>query len=143
MIQVVSVIIDLSLYYRFFLSKIFERFMYNHVVEFININNIIYKFQFGFRQRYSTQQAILTLVNKITSSIHSGDLMIGVFMVKKNAFDTINHSILIRKMYTYGIRRNILKWVESYLADRSQYVAYDGSHSDTSFLECGVPQGSI
>ena len=49
--------------------------MYNHVVEFMNINNIIYKYQFGFRQRHSTQQAIITLVNKITSSIDSGDLI--------------------------------------------------------------------
>ena len=52
--------------------------MYNHIVEFMNINNIIYTYQFGFRQRHSTQQAIITLVNKITSSIDSGDLMIGV-----------------------------------------------------------------
>ena len=126
-----------------FFPKIFERYMYNHVVEFMNINNIIYKYQFGFRQRHSTQQAIITLVNKITSSIDSGDLMIGVFLDLKKAFDTVTHSILIRKMHAYGIRGNILKWFESYLADRSQYVAYDGSNSDTSFLECGVPQGSI
>ena len=82
--------------------------MYNHVVEFMNINNIIYKYQFGFPQRHSTQQAIITLVNKITSSIDSGDLMIGVFLDLKKAFDTVTHSILIRKMYAYGIRGNIL-----------------------------------
>ena len=46
-------------------------------------------------------------------------------------------------MYAYGIRGNILKWFESYLADRSQYVTYDGSNSDKSFLGCEVPQGSI
>ena len=69
--------------------------------------------------------------------------MIGVFLDLKKAFDTVTHSILIRKKYAYGIRGNILKWFESYLADRSQYVAYDGSNSDTSFLECGVPHGSI
>ena len=84
--------------------------MYNHVVEFMNINNIIYKYQFGFRQRHSTQQAIITLLNKITSSINSGDLMIGVFLDLKKAFDTVTHSILIREMYAYGIRGNILKW---------------------------------
>ena len=67
--------------------------MYNHVVEFMNINNIIYKYQFGFRQRDSTQQSIITLVYKITSSIDSGDLMIGVFLDLKKAFDTANHSI--------------------------------------------------
>ena len=69
--------------------------------------------------------------------------MIGVFLDLKKAFDTVTHSILIRKMYVYGIRGNILKWFESYLADRSKYVAYDGSNSDTSFIECGVSHGSI
>ena len=69
--------------------------------------------------------------------------MIGVFLDLKKAFDTVTHSIPIRKMYAYGIRGNILKWFENYLADRSQYVAYDGSNSDTSFLECGLPHGSI
>ena len=69
--------------------------------------------------------------------------MIGVFLDLKKAFDTVNHSILIRKMYAYGIRGPILNWVESYLTDRSQYVTYDGINLDTSFLKCGVPQGSI
>ena len=46
-------------------------------------------------------------------------------------------------MYAYGIRGPILKWFESYLTDRSQYVTYDGIKSDTSVLKCGVPQGSI
>ena len=61
--------------------------------------------------------------------------MIGVFLDLKKAFDTVTHSIPIRKMYAYGIIGNISKWFESYLADRSQYVAYDGStrfHDETS-----------
>ena len=37
----------------------------------------------------------------------------------------------------------ILKWFESYLTDRSQYVTCDGINSDISFLKCGVPQESI
>ena len=66
-----------------------------------------------------------------------------MFLDLKKAFDTVNHSLLIKKMYAYGIRGNKLKWFESYLADRSQYIAYDGSNSDTYSLECGGPQGSI
>ena len=63
--------------------------------------------------------------------------MIGVFLDLKKAFDTVNHTILIRKMYAYGIRGNILKWCESYITDRSQYITYDGIQSNTSFLNCG------
>ena len=46
-------------------------------------------------------------------------------------------------MYVYGTRGPIPKWFKSELADRSQYVTYDGINSDTSFLKCRVPQGSI
>ena len=77
-----------------FLSKVFERVMYNHISYFIDYLNILYKYQFGFRQKHSTQQAIITLVNKITSSLDTSDLVIGVFLDLKNAFDTVDHKIL-------------------------------------------------
>ena len=60
-------------------SKVFEKVMYNHISDFIESVNVLYKYQFGFRQRHSTQQAIITLVNKITSSLDTSDLVIGVF----------------------------------------------------------------
>ena len=50
---------------------------------------------------------------------------------------------MIRKLYAYGIRGNILNWFISYLDDRSQYVAFDETHSSTQPIKCGIPQGSI
>ena len=49
----------------------------------------------------------------------------------------------MKKLYAYGIRGNILKWFESYLTGRSQYVAYSGVQSKVLPIICGVPQGSI
>ena len=46
-------------------------------------------------------------------------------------------------MYAYGIRGSILKWLDSYLSDRLQYVYYNGSESNSDSITCGVPQGSI
>ena len=46
-------------------------------------------------------------------------------------------------MYAYGIRGTLLKWFESYLTGRAQYVAFNGTNSDTHYFKCGVPQGSI
>ena len=126
-----------------FFSKIFERAMYNHIVNCMDHNDSIYKYQFGFRQRRSTQQALITLVEKITSSLDNGDFVIGVFLDLKKAFDTVDHQILLKKLFAYGIRGNILKWFESYLTDRSQYVTYDGVQSTILTIKCGVPQGSI
>ena len=61
------------------------------------INYIIYKYQFGFRQKHSTQQAIISLVIKITPCIDSGDLLIGVFLDLKKAFDTVITPYLLER----------------------------------------------
>ena len=50
---------------------------------------------------------------------------------------------MIRKLHAYGIRGNILNWFISYLDDRSQYVAFDETHSSTKPIKCEIPQGSI
>ena len=119
-----------------FFSKIFEKLMYNIVNNFLYKNDIIYKYQFGFRKNHSTQHAINTLVDRITSSLDSGDLVIGVFLDLKKAFDTVDHQILITKLFSYGIRGNTLKWFQSYLTDRSQYVTYDCIESITYQARC-------
>ena len=126
-----------------FFSKIFEKLMYNIVNNFLYKNEVIYKYQFGFRKIHSTQHAIITLVDRITSSLDSGDLVIGVFLDLKKAFDTGDHHILIKKLFSYGIRGNTLKWFQSYLTDRSQFVTYDGIESKVLSIKYGVPQGSI
>ena len=82
-----------------FFSTIFEKIMYNNVVNFMDKNNTFYKNQFGFRKSHSTQHAIITLVDKITSSLDSGDLIIGVFLDLKKASDSVNHHILLKKTF--------------------------------------------
>ena len=113
------------------------------MTDFIDNNKIMYKYQFGFRQGHSTQHATIYLVEKITRSLDSRDIVIGIFLDLKKAFDTVDHKIMIRKLYAYGIRGSILNWFISYLEDRSPYVAFDEAHSSTQPNKCGIPQGSI
>ena len=68
---------------------------------------------------------------------------VGVFIDLKKAFDTINHSILIKKLYKYGIRGNALKWIENYLSNRKLYVVCNGAMSSSNTVLCGIPQGSV
>ena len=80
-----------------FFSKIFKKIIYNTIVNFMDKNDTFYQYQFGFRKSHSTQYAIITLVDKNISSLDSGDLIIGVFLDLKKAFDTVNHHILFKK----------------------------------------------
>ena len=126
-----------------FFAKVFEKLLYKYLLDFFDDNDIFYQHQFGFREKHSTQQAIISLVEKITGAWESGDIAIGVFLDLKKAFDTVPHDILLKKLYAYGIRGTALKLLKSYLTDRTQYVIYDGMQSTTLPISCGVPQGSI
>ena len=106
-------------------------------------HNLICKHQSDFRSKHSTQHAVIPLVNNITNSLDSSNIVIGVFLDLKKVFDTVHHTILLMKLYAYGIRGNAHKLLISYLTCRTQYVVYDGHKSSTLNMTCGVPQGSI
>ena len=61
----------------------------------------------------------------------------------RKAFDTLDHDILINKLYIYGIRGISLKLIKSYLSDRLQFVRYNNTDSYYNYIKCGVPQGSV
>ena len=91
----------------------------------------------------STSLAIIELVEEITNSLDNHEATVGVFIDLKKAFDTVDHSILIEKLYHYGIRGSANTWICSYLMNRFQYVTINGTNSDNMNVLCGVPQGSI
>ena len=110
--------------YKPIFSKIFERLMYNKLIKFLDKYNILDQNQFGFRQGHSTHHALITMVDKITKSLDNGDIVIGVFIDLKKAFDTVDHIILLKKLYYYDIRGHALKWCESYLR-KIRYLGYN------------------
>ena len=57
-----------------FFSKVYERVIYNNLLDFIMENNILYDKQFGFRKGHSTSHAIITMVNKVSKSLDEGKL---------------------------------------------------------------------
>ena len=124
-------------------SKILERLMYNRLIEYINENKLLYKYQFGFQKGKSTYMAVLTLVDKISEALNNGDYVIGVFLDFSKAFDTVDHDILLKKLEKYGIQGAALDWFTNYLSNRLQYVTYNGAKSKREIIKCGVPQGSI
>ena len=124
-------------------SNLLERLMYNRLIEFINTNNLLYEYQFGFQKRKSTRMALIFLIDKITEALDQGNCVIGIFIDFSKAFDTVDHNLLLQKMKLYGIQDTANQWFHDYLSNRYQYVTYNIVKSKQEIITCGVPQGSI
>jgi sarcosine oxidase/L-pipecolate oxidase len=79
------------------ISKIFERSVFNQLYEFLNANNLLYKYQFGFCPKYSTLAALIQMCDAWYENMDNGELNGVVFIDIRKAFDSINHNILLRK----------------------------------------------
>ena len=124
-------------------SKIFERIIYNRLIAFFENHNVLSNYQFGFRENHSTSQALIHFVNEATGALASRQYFIGIFIDLCKAFDTVDHSILLKKLEIYGVRGQLLDLLKNYLSNRKQFVYYANTSSDTMSISCGVPQGSI
>ena len=124
--------------------KIQERIMYNRLFKYLKTNEILYKKQFGFQEGHSTEHAIIQLIDQINNCFEKNHFTLGISIDLKKAFDNVDHAILIKKLKHYGIKGNNLRWFESYLENRKQYITYE-TNKFTAFenMTCDVPQGSI
>ena len=76
------------------IEKFLERLMYNRIYKFFSDNNLIYSLQFGFKQKYSTVHALISLAENIRKNLDEGNIGCGTFVDLQKAFDTVEHDIL-------------------------------------------------
>ena len=122
-------------------SKILERAVHVQVESYLQENNLLYKYQSGFRKSHSTDTSLIHLTDHIRTEIFKGNYTGMVLLDLQKAFDTVNHNILCQKLTAMGIGSSA--WFRSYLSNRRQTVSVNDVESGPLKISCGVPQGSI
>ena len=100
--------------------------------------------QSAYRDKHSTETALIKVQNDILSALDAGSSAILLMLDLSAAFDTIDHDILLSRLCNvYGITGNALDWFRSYLTGRIPRVVIENAVSGYQELGFGVPQGSV
>ena len=122
-------------------SKLFEKVIKRRLTAHLDQNNLITDNQFGFRKSYSTELAVTEIQNTLLQNLDNNKITCTIFLDLAKAFDSVNHSILIKKLDRYGIRGMPLELIISYLLDRQHLTKLYGIESDMKLLNIGSPSG--
>ena len=124
-------------------SKVFEKVIYNRLISFLQKYNTINKDQHGFTASKSTETASFEFVEYIHNQLEQNKIVIGLFFDLSRAFDTLNLRFVEEKLYSIGIRDNILSLVMSFLSERRIYVKINDVISEQYPMNIGAAQGSV
>ena len=122
-------------------SKVFERFILEKITPFFN--GRMSDFLSAYRKNIGCQNVLLRLVEQWRKSLDNNKVAGAVLMDLSKAFDCLPHNFLIAKLAAYGLDRNALKLIASYLKDHKQAVKIKGYIGIFKLIIFGVPQGSI
>ena len=126
-----------------------ERFAADQLVDYITQNGLGEKFQSAYRAAHSTETALTRVRNDILLNMHNQRSTCLVLLDFSAAFDTLDHAALLNHLEKrFKITGGALKWIQSYLSDRSQAVVLKNEvgeivRSNNIEVSMGVPQGSV
>ena len=127
-----------------FISKVLEKVVAKRLDDHMLDNNLYSSVQSAYRERHSTETALLKVQSDILTALDSGSGAVLLMLDLSAAFDTIDHGILLSRLNSlYGISGDALDWFKSYLSNRVQRVIIGDTVSECKGLNFGVPQGSV
>ena len=127
-----------------FLSKIIEKVVVSRIQMYLKENNIGTEFQSAYKSNHSTETALLGILNDIFRMCAKKQPVMLLLLDLSAAFDTVDKDLLVRRLNNrFGFRDSAIKWLESYMTNRTMSVSIDANFSQPLPVKFGIPQGSV
>jgi hypothetical protein len=124
------------------IARTFERMVKNKLIALIA--PYISFFQHGFRPHHSTYDCIHLLLRRIQLAFQNKTVLPIAFIDFSNAFDIIDHNILLHKLQTqFHIHGPLFNFLKSFISNRRIRTKHGSHTSDWLPITAGVPQGSV
>ena len=125
------------------ISKVLEKCAIRQILDYVELNQLIPKYQSSYRRFHSTETSLIRYVNDLLLNMENQKVTMVVMLDLSAAFDTVDHAIISDILEKdFGMLAPVRNWILSYLSGREQFVKINGENSKTNKLECGLPQGS-
>ena len=115
----------------------------SQLLEYIDQKQMLQDTTSGYRKGHSTTSVLLCIRDDIIRAMKNGELTLIAFADFSEAFDTVDYSIVIRKLNAIGMSKAALLWFLSYVTNRRQFLQVNDKQSSLANVLFGVAQGSI
>ena len=123
--------------------KLLEHILCSHILEHFEQYNVLTQLNHGFRSKNSTETQLSVTLQDLFKSFDQNIQVDIVILDFSKVFDTVPHDKFLHKIDSYGIQCNTLKWLSSFLKDRTMKVVVKGEQSKSVIVESRVPQGTV
>ena len=121
----------------------FEKHLHKQIIQYLSSDKLLSPLQFGFREKRSTQDALIYFTESIRKHVDENDTIYSVCIDLSKEFDSVSHQILMNKLKLNGFNDDALELIFSFLSHRCQKVVINNTVSDIIDTYQGVPQGTV